>query len=270
MDMFAESERNAFGPDGGIYADGRDAAAGQHIFAPNHDEALQLVGSATRYNAWLLDRIHPYLGERVLDFGAGIGTFTEMLASLSEFVMAVEPEPDFVARLERRFAAWQNVEVVEAEAETLRETVPRASFDAVVCLNVLEHIGEHERALAELRDCLRPGGHLLLLVPAHPVLYGSIDRLHGHERRYRKRDLRSLLLGTGFSVEVLRYVNPVGAVGWFFAARVLRRRHVSPTQLRLYESVVPVLRVIDRLDLPLGASLWAVARRPSTESGSAG
>ena len=230
-------------------------------FAPNHDEALELVAYAERYNEWVLSRARPYLGPRVLDFGAGIGTFTEMLAASSDMVVAVEPEPEFAASLERRFRDRTNVQVVEAEAKTLGHHLESSVFDAVVCFNVLEHIFDDAGALTAVRSCLRLGGHLLLLVPAHPFLYGSIDHLHGHERRYERRGLSALLLESGYAIETLRYVNPVGALGWFLDARLLHRKHVSAGQLRLYERLVPVLRPLDRIRWPFGASLWCVARR---------
>ena len=238
-----------------------------HVYAPNHDEALDLVSRAKRYNEWTLGRARKYLGASVMDFGAGIGTFTAMLAPSLLQVVAVEPEPSFAGALRRRFADAPNVAVLQADAAMLPTAVPHSSFDAVICFNVLEHISDDRGALEGLRTCLQPGGYLLLLVPAHPWLYGSIDRLHGHERRYRKNGLTELLSQSGLSVELVQYVNPVGALGWFVAARLLQRKHVSPAQLRVYEAVMPALRLIDHLRLPFGASLWAVARRPMLTEG---
>lgn len=217
------------------------------------------MAHADHYNAWLLDRCRPYLGGRVLDVGAGIGTFSELAASACELVVAVEPDAGFAAALRQRFAGRANVVVVEAGAESLdTELEP---LDAIICLNVLEHIPDHEGALRRFHERLRPGGHLLILVPAHPFLFGAIDRALHHERRYRRESLRTLLERCGFTVTEIRYVNPVGALGWLVSGRVLRSEQIPSGPLRLYDRIVPLLRALDRVEVPFGLSVWAVARR---------
>jgi SAM-dependent methyltransferase len=217
------------------------------------DYSLDRMAEADRYNAWLLDRARPYLGGRVLEVGAGIGTFTEQLADGRE-VVAVEPDPALVPHL-RRNAPSATVVAGEADA------APPGPFDSIVCFNVLEHIPDDAAALAAFRERLRPGGHLLLLVPSHPFLYGPIDRAFAHERRYAMRPLRARLEGAGFGVTELRRVNPVGALGWLVAGRILRRSEIPGGPLRAFDRLVPVLRLLDRMKLPLGLSLWAVAVR---------
>ena len=145
---------------------------------------------------------------------------------------------------------------------TVTETLAgHDGFDSVVCVNVLEHIADDLGALAEIHRVLQPGGFLLALVPAHPALYGANDRLSGHERRYEKPELRRKIERTGFSVRELRHVNPVGALGWFMSGKVLRRGEITEGSLQLYDRAVPVLRQLDRLRLPVGLSLWAVAQK---------
>jgi SAM-dependent methyltransferase len=229
--------------------------APRRVLTGQHDTLLRMA-AAERYNAWLLDRAEPYLGRRVLDVGAGIGTFTERLAPLCELVVAVEADPEFTRILEQRFADHSSVQVVHAEAEA---SLPEGPFDSIVCFNVLEHIAADDEALTSFRARLAPGGALLLLVPAHPRLYGATDRMLGHERRYLKTQLRGRLENSGFSVEVLRHVNPVGALGWLVSARLLRREEIPRASLAVFDRTVPLVRHLDRLRLPVGLSLWAVA-----------
>jgi SAM-dependent methyltransferase len=217
------------------------------------------MAAAENYNAWLLERGKPFLGRRVLDVGAGIGTFTERLAPLCELVVAVEADPGFARILGRRFADDPNVEVIDADAAAFKAPLPGGPFDSIICFNVLEHIPEDEEALTSFRSQLAPGGALLLLVPAHPFLYGATDRMLGHERRYRKAELHGRLEQAGFSVEVLRHVNPIGGLGWLVSARLLRRRGIPSASLALFDRTVPLVRHLDRLRLPFGLSLWAVA-----------
>lgn len=234
----------------------RDASE-QTIAAEGQDETLRRMAAAERYNAWLLERARPYLGGRVLDAGSGIGTFAERIAAHADFVVAAEPDPRFLDVLRRRFDADPKVSVAPVDATTVE-----GPFDSIVCFNVLEHIPDDAGALRRMREQLSPAGRLLLLVPAHPLLYGSTDRMLEHERRYSASALRRLLVENGYAVDVLRHVNPVGAAGWLVSARILRREQIPEGPLRLYDKLVPLFRALDALPWPFGLSLWAVARRP--------
>jgi SAM-dependent methyltransferase len=216
------------------------------------------MAEAENYSAWLLARAGGYLGARVLDVGAGIGTFAALLGEQAD-VVAVEPDPAFVSLLRGRFDDHPNVQVVEGDAFSNGIDGP---FDTIVALNVLEHISDDRGTLRRLRDLLGAGGHLLLLVPAHPFLLGRIDRSVGHERRYTRHDLTERLRDAGLDVDEIHYVNPVGALGWLLSSKVLRRTQVPGVPLKLYDSLVPLLRRLDRFSLPFGLSVWAVARRP--------
>jgi FkbM family methyltransferase len=229
------------------------------VFRAEQGETLRRLEGAENYNRWLLERGAPNVGERVLDAGAGIGTFTEQLAA-GRYVVALEPDPAFVPRLRRRFADHPNVEVAACAVEEL--DAGAHSFDTILCLNVLEHIADDEKTLLSFHRLLRPGGTLLTLVPAHPVAHGKIDDVLGHERRYRKRDLADKLERAGLEVATLRHVNPLGIAGWLVTSRVLHASQVPSRPLRLFDRLVPLLRGLDRVPLPFGLSLWAVARRP--------
>jgi SAM-dependent methyltransferase len=224
-----------------------------------HD--LDEMADADAYNAWLVERARPWLRGRVLDAGAGIGTHTARLRTLADEVVALEPEPELAALLRARVPG---VTVVEGDA-----TAVEGPFDAIVCFNVLEHIPDDEATLRRFCELLAPGGALCAIVPAHPALFGSLDRTFGHERRYAKTELRRKLTAAGLAVEQLRHVNPVGAAGWLVQARVFRREHLPPAGLGLYDRLVPALRALDRVPLPFGLSLWAVAKTTGTASASA-
>ncbi len=228
--------------------------------ADGQEQALLRMERARHYNEWLFARCRPYLGRRVLDAGAGTGTFAEMLAEEHE-VVAAEPDPELATLLRRRLAARPNARVVELEAAALAED-DGAAFDSIVSFNVLEHIPDDQTALNTLARLLVPGGRLCLLVPAHPFLFGPLDEVLGHERRYEKRGLRARLETAGFELEALRHVNPIGALGWLISSRVLGVDEIPGRPLSLYDRLVPLLRALDAIELPFGLSLWAVARKP--------
>ena len=222
---------------------------------PLQDPTLRLLERAENYNAWLLDRARPYLGRRVLDFGAGIGTFSEALADLTDELTIVEVDPEFAEHLRGRLARHPGAHVVEAA------DIQPQSLDAIVCFNVLEHIPDHAATLAQLRELLAPGGHLLLLVPGHDWLFGGIDRAVAHVRRYGRDELGDLLRETRFEIVELRRVNPIGALGWLVWSRLLGRKTLPRRSTLAYDRLVPAFRALDRVELPVGLSVWSVARR---------
>jgi SAM-dependent methyltransferase len=225
--------------------------------------ALAEIAEARHYNDWLFDRARPHLGQVVLDAGAGLGTFTELAAAEASTVVALEPEPELAAQLRERFAGRPGVTVVEGPAEAPPAAVGDG-FDSIVCLNVLEHVRADGAALAAFLRLLRPGGRLLLLVPAHRALHGAYDRAVGHERRYARAELRQRLEGAGLEVETLRHVNPLGAAGWLLRVRPGRNGSWPSGSFRTFDRLVPALRRLDRVPFPFGLSLWAVARRPTS------
>jgi SAM-dependent methyltransferase len=229
-------------------------------YAPSHDEVLTGLAAAENYNRWLFSRAVPFLGERVLDAGAGIGTFSAYASEHAD-VTSLEPDAVFAEQLRRRFAGNGRVTVLEGDVETIDTAELAARFDSIVCFNVLEHVADDVAALSRFREVLRPGGRLLLLVPAHPSLASPFDRAVGHERRYTKPQLAAALRAAQLIVEQNRYVNPVGALGWLVSMRLGRRDALPGGQVSLFDRLVPVLRPLDALRLPFGQSLWAVARR---------
>ena len=166
-------------------------------------------------------------------------------------VVALEPEPELASLLRRRVP---QATVVEGDA-----WAAEGPFDAVLCFNVLEHIPDDAAVLARFRELLKPGGAACLIVPAHPALYGPLDDAFGHERRYSAGELRAKLAAAGLKPLEIRHVNAVGAAGWLVQSRILRRRSLPRRGLAVFDRLVPLLRPLDALPLPVGLSLWSVA-----------
>jgi SAM-dependent methyltransferase len=135
------------------------------------------------------------------------------------------------------------------------------SFDTIICSNVLEHIEDHERALQNMKQLLKPDGKLILLVPSNPAIYNGLDEDLGHFRRYTKTELERVLGATGFDIKTLFPHNLVGALGWWWAGCVCKRRTLRVSDTKNFDRLVPLLKPIDSLlTLPFGGvSLIAVA-----------
>jgi glycosyltransferase involved in cell wall biosynthesis len=221
---------------------------------------LRRIDALHRYTAFLWQLIRPYAGRRVLEVGSGTGAMTRYLAT-RERLVATDLDEEYVELLGRVYAGRPNVEVRRLDLAHLADDgLPTASFDTVVCANVLEHVEDDVGALRAMRALLEPGGRVVLVVPALRALYGEIDRAIGHHRRYSRDEIAEKLGAAGLTVEHVSYMNLLGVPGWFLNARLLRRRSVPGFQARINDWLVPWLRLERRFGPPLGMSLLAVGR----------
>lgn len=223
---------------------------------------LAALEVATNYYQYILDHFRPFLGARVLEVGAGIGTFARacLETGIPRELVLVEPAANNLPILLDRFRDLPNVQVHQGYVEE-HATLP--PFDTAIAVNVLEHVEHEQRFLGAIRHLLHPGGHLLIFVPALPFLYGALDEEVEHFRRYTKTSLAAAVRQAGLDMVSMRYVNAVGIIPWFISGRILRRRTISAAQVRLYDRlVIPILRRLEsRLEPPIGQSLLAVVRR---------
>ncbi len=234
--------------------------------APSEEADRELAGTldnlddAVNYADWIYSLIAPYLGRRVLEVGAGHGTLTDRLIP-GRAVTATDVSARCVALLEDRYAGTDSVTVAQADVD---DAPALGQFDAVVLVNVLEHIADDARALHALEKALVPGGHLVLYVPAFEALYSDFDRRIGHHRRYRSAQLRALVVGAGLEVVDLRHVNLIGAVAWWVLATKLGQTPTKKWSAMTFDRLfVPVVsRLERRWPPPFGQSLLCVARRP--------
>jgi SAM-dependent methyltransferase len=221
---------------------------------------LDSLEGAERYADWIFGLIRPYIGDRILEIGAGHGTFTRRLARHGQ-VTATEVSETCALRLLSQFRELPNVRVEMANLD--QAALNGRHYDSAVLINVLEHIADDHSAVERLRDALVPGGRLVLYVPAFESLYSEFDRKIGHHRRYRAPELAALMEKSQLEVIDLRYVNILGAVGWWLLARQLRKTPTQGWPMKLFDRwIVPPMRRIEAAwPPPAGQSLLCVARR---------
>jgi ubiquinone/menaquinone biosynthesis C-methylase UbiE len=221
------------------------------------------MARAANYFAWQHRLVTRELGQRVIEIGCGIGNFTRLMLD-REAVVAVDAEPGCIEWLQQRFPDRPNLRAVACDVMA-PEFSELQSFraDSCVCLNVLEHIEHDCDALRRMADVLAPGGVLILLVAASPSLYGRIDELLGHHRRYTRASLSRLARDAGLRVTISYYVNAIGYFGWWTNSHILKRDTQSPAQIQFFDRyIVPVAsRVESLMHPPFGQSLFVVLKK---------
>jgi SAM-dependent methyltransferase len=201
---------------------------------------LEVMQEAENYNRYLFElvREHAAIAKRMIDFGAGTGTFAEPCNALGYDITAVEPD--------ERLRALLGTKGVPVAADLTE--LPDHTFDYAYSLNVFEHIRDDVDALRTLRSKLVRGGLLLVYVPAFPLLFTSMDTKVGHVRRYTRATLLASVTAAGFAVERIEYADSLGFLATL-AFKLLDngRGDVNRRMLRLYDRFAfPVSRALDR------------------------
>ena len=225
------------------------------------------MDEAPAYFRWMVSRISPFLGKNVLDLGSGYGTHLTQILPRVEKITALDSSPEAAKCLAERFKTFSQFRAVctDFSQQPLPGWMRISKFDTVLSLNLLEHLPDDIKALRCMNSLLPASqGVLILQVPAHPGLYGSLDKQARHVRRYRKAELAVKLEQTGFKVLHIEFFNRLGAIFWGLNARLLHNRRYSKFfdfQIRLFDRLlVPVLKPLEYLvPLPFGLSILAVA-----------
>jgi ubiquinone/menaquinone biosynthesis C-methylase UbiE len=226
-------------------------------------EDQERMTRAANYFAWQHRLVTRELGRRVLEIGCGIGNFTRLLLD-RDAILAVDAEPGCIERLKERFPNRSNLTAVACDVMA-PEFSEFQSFrgDSCVCLNVLEHVEHDADALRQMAKVLAPGGVIILLVAASPSLYGRIDELLGHYRRYTRASISRLAREAGLHVKTSYYLNAVGFFGWWTNSHIFKRDAQSPAQIEFFDRyIVPVAsRIESVVPPPFGQSLFVVLHK---------
>lgn len=221
------------------------------------------LAGAPNFNRWMGDVLRPHLGARVLEVGAGIGNLTRVLVPRERYT-ATDVNPHYLRYLRRYAEGKPYMDVRAVDLGCAEHFAPLTEqYDTVLCVNVLEHMEDDVAALRNLRSALIRDGRLVLLVPRDPRLYGSLDRVLGHHRRYTAEALRAALDAAGFELERTFDFNRMTVPAWWINGKMLRRRHFSKPQLKALNLLTWLCRRLERALPWKGVSLIAIARRSS-------
>lgn len=228
--------------------------------APLH-EALSVFREAIHWKAYWSKSIAPFIGDRVLEAGAGVGANTQILLDhqRKRVWICMEPDTHLIETLKQTLRAIAEPNIVAATIDALSES---SNFDSILYIDVLEHIEDDVGELHRASARLAPGGKLIVLSPAYNTLYSEFDRAIGHFRRYTGRTLRDLR-PDGMRLVSLRYLDSVGLMLSLANRLLLRQRQPTLRQILFWDRVIiRMSRMIDPLiAYSAGRSVIAVWER---------
>ena len=200
---------------------------------------LNNLTGTPQYLSWLADRVRPYVGDTVLEVGAGIGNLAGRLMGRRMLYVAAEEDPLYLHALRNRFLRTPNVVVQRMKPQAPEDLAGMENcFNTVLCINVLEHLDDPAAEVALLCTTLKSGGRLVILVPQGPGLFGSLDRSLGHKRRYRLAEARKLLESQGLEVEKVIDFNRAGTLPWWAYSKVLGSKKINKPVLKVFDKTV--------------------------------
>lgn len=228
---------------------------------------LEAMSFAVNYHRWILDEFRPFLGKKIVEVGAGTGSFSELLLEEKpEEISIIEPSEMF-DYLE------QNVSKIESNAKInlyrdifadVRGKIGNVSKpDSILYVNVLEHIENDEAELEMIYETLEKGGRCFIFVPALMSLYGEFDRKIGHFRRYTKKEIEDKCSAVGFKILKSKYFDVTGIFPWWIKYKLLKSDSLESGAVTLYDKIaVPFIRKIETvLPAPIGKNVLIIVEK---------
>jgi SAM-dependent methyltransferase len=213
-------------------------------------ETLKVLSEAGNFNRWMYETIKPYCSGKILEIGSGIGNISKFFLDDGFEITLSDINEDYFDDLNNVFGNYKNlcgVQNLDFSDPDLEKHHPEliGRFNTVFALNVLEHVPDHLQAVNNSYKLLKKGGRLIILVPAFQKLYNRFDEQLGHHRRYSKQNLSEVFRTNGFKVMHSQYFNFIAILGWFMSGTVLKERMIPGGQMKIYNALVPLWRVID-------------------------
>lgn len=229
---------------------------------------LEAMSGAANYHRWILAIFKPYLGARVVEVGAGMGSFSELVLAHHpcESLSLVEPSDSMHERLAAHVKQL-DVSHIDTYHATFTEAAARIKAehapDSILYVNVLEHIADDEEELNVVHLTLTERGRVFLFVPAFTWLFGNFDTRVGHVRRYSKPELEGKLVRSGFKILRSSYFDFPGIAPWWFKYRLMKSDTMEPGAVKFYDRfIVPTVRRIESVvTMPIGKNIIAIAEK---------
>jgi len=232
-----------------------------------YHEAQDRMALLPNYYGWIASHFANHVHGTVLELGAGAGLVVRNYIERVDRVVAVDINRELLTRLERDLPA-EKVRGIEVDLRGDWHELGDVTADCVIALDVVEHFDDDASFVAKMKSRLRPGGKLIVKVPAQTKLYGDMDRASGHYRRYDDADLRALMEAQGLKTLELRHMNPAGAWGYRFKKEKKTNfsKTFSPGKLKALNTLIPVLARFAHVPFLKGMSLVGVVQLDRSSS----
>ena len=207
----------------------------QNYTATRELEQLSQTPISTRI---ILDKLEKNVGQNVLEIGAGLGLITRNLLQRGKSVTALEPDIHLFSQLDTLVTGEKLVKF-NGTLETWSTRVDKENlFDSILYINVLEHIQDDVAELKNAAKYCQPHGKIVIFVPSEPALYGTMDWMSAHFRRYRRTELESVVRASGLNVISCEYFDSVGKIPYWLMYRILRKSKLGSSSVGIYDKVI--------------------------------
>jgi SAM-dependent methyltransferase len=226
---------------------------------------LEAMSFAVNYHKWILEEFRPFLGKKLVEVGAGTGSFSEMLIEENPKNLALVEPSEMFKFLEQNISQIETAARVNFYNSIFSETAHKFDEkpDTIIYVNVLEHIEDDAGELRKVHETLESGGRCLIFVPALRALYGAFDEKVGHFRRYAKSELEDKVKAAGFKVVKSKYFDFVGIFPWYVKYKLLKSDSLESGAVTTYDKfAVPVTKQFERfLKFPVGKNILLVGEK---------
>jgi len=241
----------------------------RHFQFKEHDaeglETLKAIKDADAFNSWMYSQIAPFVESPVLEVGSGIGNISKCCLAHGHSLTMTDIRSEYIDFLKDSFSEkTEDILQLDLVDENFDQHYSSyiGRFKTVFALNVIEHIEDDNRAIQNATKLLCEGGKLIILVPAHAILYNKIDSNLFHFKRYGFRDLSKLMEIPPLKLDSIKGFNGLGIAAWLYGGLFSRKGVIAGGDMKLYNRLVPFAKWIDKITFfKLGLSLIAVSRK---------
>ena len=227
---------------------------------------LEAMMQADNYYRWLVKTIKPYLGNSIIEVGSGVGSFSKLLLETKPTTLdLIEPSKQTYSALKKNIKSNENTKVTIHNSYLKgKEYKLKGRADTCVYINVFEHIEDDLAEAKRVAKILKPGGNLIIFVPALMGLYSNFDKSIGHYRRYNQDRLSRLSNKAGLRVQKLQYMDMIGMAPWWFSFVLMKRKGLIGPLVKVYDNIcIPIISTVERvLKPPVGKNILLVAEKP--------
>jgi len=230
-------------------------------------ETLEVISDAGNFNRWMYQTIKPYCSGNVLEIGSGIGNISTYFLNDNFDISLSDLSTGYFKILENKFSGYPNLKdlfTFDFAEKNLEQNYPHliGKYDTIFALNVLEHVPDHEQSIKNCLSLLKPGGKLVILVPAFQSLFNKFDVALEHQRRYTPKTLKKVMAIPGFRIVRTQFFNVMGILGWYVSGKLMQKETIPGGQMRLYDQLVPLWKLVDWFLRPLlGLSVICVVQK---------